>query len=110
MSTAHYDADYLFKLQCVENGTAEIRTIAAHSDARASQCYKVSAATAREPGKFTALEKVKVTTPSGATEARILGGEATRGIVALRFEFENGPLGYNLTREITVQGAAAPQR
>ena len=29
MSTAYYDADYLFKLQCVENGTAEVRAHAA---------------------------------------------------------------------------------
>ena len=29
MSTAYYDANYLFKLQCVENGTAEVRAHAA---------------------------------------------------------------------------------
>ena len=29
MSQAYYDANYLFKLQCVENGTAEVRAHAA---------------------------------------------------------------------------------
>lgn len=29
MSTAYYDANYLFKLQCVETGTAEVRAHAA---------------------------------------------------------------------------------
>lgn len=29
MSEAYYDANYLFKLQCVENGTAEVRAHAA---------------------------------------------------------------------------------
>ena len=85
----------------------EIRTITGHSDARASQRYTLLAATAREPEKFVAIESVNIAARSGATEVRIAGREATQGIVALRFEFNDGPLGYNLYREIIVLGVPA---
>jgi hypothetical protein len=85
---------------------AEIRTFAGHSDARASQAYTLLAATAHEPTKFQPVETIKLPTTGGATEARILAPEKLRGIVALKFEFTDGALGYNLYREISVVGAA----
>jgi glucose/arabinose dehydrogenase/plastocyanin/lysophospholipase L1-like esterase len=84
---------------------AEIRTFAGHSDARASQAFTVLAASAHEPTKFKKVETVKLVTTGGATEVRIPASENLRSIVALRFEFNDGPLGYNLYREIAITGS-----
>ena len=83
---------------------SEIRTFAGHGDGRASQAFKLLAATAHEPTKFNLVETVKLPTQSGATEVSIAASSKLRGIVALRFEFSDGPLGYNLYREIAIQG------
>ena len=86
---------------------SEIRTFAGHGDGRASQTFKLLAATAHEPTKFNLVETVKLPTKSGATEVSIASSAKLRGIVALRFEFADGPLGYNLYREIAIQGTAS---
>ncbi len=86
---------------------SEIRTFAGHIDGRASQAFTVFAATAHEPAKFNPVETVKLPTKSGATEVSIAASAKLRGVVALRFEFADGPLGYNLYREIAIQGTAS---
>ncbi len=83
---------------------SEIRTFAGHSDARASQAFKLFAATAHEPSKFNLVETVKLPAKSGSTEVSIASSSKMRGVVALRFEFADGPVGYNLYREIAIQG------
>ena len=86
---------------------SEIRTFAGHGDGRASQAFRLLAATAHEPTKFKLVETVKLPTKSGATEVSIASSTKLRGVVALRFEFADGPLGYNLYREIAIQGTAS---
>ncbi len=88
----------------------EIRTIAGHGDGRASQNYKVSLARAAAPEKFDPLETVQCKIGSGSTQVLIPGTAALRGVVALRFEFEDGPVGFNVYREICVKGTETKAR
>ncbi len=84
----------------------EIRTFAGHPDARASQAYTVLAAYAGEPGKFVKLATGSRPSTGGATESRLPVN--ARGVVAVRFEFDDGPLGFNVYREINLLGRATP--
>ena len=95
-----------FHLDLAKNKTgfdvAELRSFAGHSDARASQNYSVWVALAPEPSMFVKLCDVALKSSGGATEARITpkkAGPLASGVVAVRFDFEDGPLGFNVYRE-----------
>lgn len=83
----------------------EIRTFAGHADDRASQNYTVLIARAANPAKFERLASASVRCAGGASELRVKAGATD--VVAVRFEFEDGPLGFNVYREIMVAGLPA---
>jgi len=85
----------------------EIRTFAGHGDARASQNYQVFVAYAKEPGKFVKLASGHKQCAGGQSELR-LPVNAER-VSAVRFEFEDGPLGFDVYREINLVGKPAGQ-
>ncbi len=75
-----------------------IRTYAGHRDARAGQNYTVLVATGDAPENFQALAKAEAHCAGGASEVRIKA--AVTNAVAVRFEFQDGPSGFNVYREI----------
>jgi hypothetical protein len=83
----------------------EIRTFAGHADARASQSYTVQVAYAEAPDKFVKLAEGQKASTGGASEVRL--AVAARRVVAVRFEFKSGPLGFNVYREICIVGQPA---
>jgi hypothetical protein len=80
----------------------EIRTFARHSDARASQAYTVLAAYAAEPKKFVKLAAGSKAADGGVTEIRL--PVKASGVVAVRFEFQDGRDGFNVYREFNLVG------
>ncbi len=86
---------------------ARILTFAGHSDARASQNYTVWAAYAAAPASFVKLTQAAVQCDGGASELKI--NLVVKNAVALRFEFDDGPLGFNVYREINLLGKEAGQ-
>ena len=83
----------------------EIRTFAGHGDARASQRYTVFVASAAEPGRFVKIAAGSKRAGGGASELRL--PVKAKDVVAVRFEFQNGPLGFNVYREINLIGHAS---
>jgi len=83
----------------------EIRTFAGHADERASQDYTVLVTHAAAPKKFERLATATLRCDGGASELRVK--TEAKGVVAVRFEFQNGPLGFNVYREIIVVGQPA---
>jgi hypothetical protein len=61
-------------------------------------------ARAANPATFEKLGSASVRCGGGASELR-MKAEAT-GVVAVRFEFQDGPAGFNVYREINLVGAA----
>ena len=94
--------EFRFKQAC---DLTEIRTFAGHPDARASQSYTVFAAYAAAPARFVKLVAGSKACAGGASELRL--PLAASRVVALRFEFQNGPHGFNVYREINVLGGAS---
>jgi hypothetical protein len=84
---------------------AEIRTYAGHADARAGQNYTVFVALAASPTNFVKLATAIPRCDGGASEVRVK--TEAKGVVAVRFEFQNGPLGFNVYREINLVGQPA---
>ena len=82
----------------------EVRSFAGHGDARASQSYSVWIATAAEPGKFVKMTDAAITCPGGATIMRVPAKAS--GVAAVRLDFANGPLGFNVYREICLLAPA----
>jgi len=80
----------------------ELRTFSGHNDARASQRYNVLIATAAAPEKFVKLATGNKPCDSGLSELRV-PLKAT-GVIAVRLEFESGPHGFNVYREINLIG------
>ena len=80
----------------------EIRSFAGHGDARASQCYTVLVAYAAEPGKFVKIASGSKRCDGGASELHV--PLKADGVVAIRLEFQDGPQGFNVYREINVVG------
>ncbi len=84
-----------------------IRTYAGHHDARASQNYSVFVSTREQPGRFIRLVDVNVKSTGGLNEV-VLRKEKKEPLIkaaaALRLVFKNGPLGFNVYREIAVFG------
>lgn len=83
----------------------EVRSFAGHNDARASQSYSVSIATAADPRKFVKVTDTAITCQTGATMMRV--PTKASGVVAVRFDFADGPLGFNVYREICLLAPAA---
>jgi hypothetical protein len=86
----------------------EIRTFAGHADERASQNYTVLVAHAAAPTKFLKLTSATLRCDGGASELRVKA--EANSVVAVRFEFQNGPLGFNVYREINLVGQPTRQR
>ena len=66
MIRAYYDANYLFKLQCVENGTAEVRAHAATVNilcVAAHGCAEFASAAFRKVREGTATPKDSQSVP-----------------------------------------------
>jgi hypothetical protein len=82
---------------------AEVRTFAGHHDGRASQSYTLLVAYANAPETFVKLAAPAVGSAGGASELRLT--MSVSNAVALRFEFRDGPLGFNVYREIVVLGS-----
>jgi hypothetical protein len=98
-----YDAGSVVTFQLAgAHDLTGIRTFAGHGDSRASQRYSVMVAYAGEPMKFVKLATAAVRCDAGASELR-LTLKAT-GVVAVRFKFQDGPLGFNVYREINIIG------
>jgi len=87
-----------------ESKLTAIRTFAEHHDARASQGYTVFVARTGDPARFERLATAAVRCEGGASE--LLVNAETIGVVAIRFEFADGPLGFNVYREIAIVGEA----
>jgi hypothetical protein len=80
----------------------EIRTFAGHRDGRASQAYTVLIAKTGAPTLFEKLATGTVRCEGGASELRVKTDASD--VVAIRFEFQDGPLGFNVYREISLLG------
>ena len=106
LDTSHHPSGY---------DITKIATFAGHSDSRASQNYKVSVAFVSDPSKFVVLvEAAAVDCGGGSSEivlqnphGKVLADGSTVkavGVSAVRFDFLNGPLGFNVYREIEILG------
>ncbi|MGA2498632.1 MAG: alpha-L-rhamnosidase C-terminal domain-containing protein [Tepidisphaeraceae bacterium] len=84
---------------------SEIRSFAGHPDARATQRYTVLVAYAADPAKFVKIASGSKSCVGGASELRI--AVKASGVVAIRFEFQSGPSGFNVYREINILGQPA---
>jgi len=93
----------------------KISTFAGHQDGRSSQAYKVSIALVSDPTHFVPLFEASATGDGGGTEIQASGkagavlksgqGVAASHVAAIKFEFENGPVGFNVYREFSVVGS-----
>jgi len=91
-----------------------IVSFAGHQDARASQNYTVLLAFAAAPTQFIQLAPAAASCGGGASELRFTAkdggvldngsGCRASGVVAVRFEFRDGPLGFNVYREFSFVG------
>jgi hypothetical protein len=89
----------------------EIRTYSGHDDQRASQRYRLLAATADAPDTFIPVTVVAADSPGGLVEVRIArtdGKPLLTKVARLRFEFEDGPAGFCVYREIAIGLDPAP--
>jgi len=93
--------------QLGENGgtVGEIQSFAGHRDARASQAYSVWIAKSGAPDHFIKIADARVASQGGATRLRVPVNESS--VVAVRLDFADGPLGFNVYREICLVRAAA---
>jgi hypothetical protein len=91
-----------------------IRTYAGHGDARASQRYTVFAAKASAPDQFVPLAEVASDAPGGGLNMVAIGmvndAPLMDGVRGLRFVFKNGPVGFNVYREIEVIGSSQARK
>lgn len=93
----------------------QIATFAGHSDDRSGQKYKVSIALVSNPNTFVPLFEASASGQGGGTEIEASGnagaplrngeGVSASHVAAIKFEFANGPLGFNVYREFSVVGA-----
>lgn len=83
----------------------EIQTFAGHQDARASQAYSVWIAKAEAPALFIRVAKARVESTGGSSFLRVPINASS--IASIRLEFDDGPLGMNVYREIVLVGQPA---
>ena len=112
-------ADYLvFHLDTAKSKAGydltRLLSFAGHSDARASQRYTVSFAFVSAPRHFVKFRPGAVECDGGGSIVRLAGKEGgildngagcrATGVAAVRFDFENGPIGFNCYREFCLVG------
>jgi hypothetical protein len=90
----------LFKLGDKGSPVREIQSFAGHRDGRASQAYSVWIAKANAPDQFIKIADAQITSQGGATRLRVPVDETA--VVAVRLDFADGPLGFNVYREICI--------
>ena len=84
-----------------------ILSFAAHPDARAGQRYHVLVSTVDASERFTPLAEVNLAHTGGASEIRMThadGNPLMRHAAAVRFDFSDGPTGFNVYREFAITG------
>ena len=89
---------------------AKILTFSGHKDSRASQAYTVLVASVADPAVFTKLATAALPCDGGASELRLCAKDAEvlgHHLAAVRFAFEDGPIGFNVYREINLVGQPA---
>jgi alpha-L-rhamnosidase len=108
LDTSHHPAGY---------DITKIATFAGHGDGRASQHYMVSVAFTSDLDKFAVLfpdasvdcdggsSEIVLSNPDGGAIAADRSVKA-EGVAAVRFDFRDGPLGFNVYREIQIVGHA----
>ena len=92
----------------------KIATFAGHFGGRASQSYSVLISHVGDPSRFVKLAEPALSCDGAASELRLTArnkgildngaGVRAKGVAAVRFEFHDGPLGFNVYREIQVIG------
>jgi hypothetical protein len=89
---------------------AGVMTFASHGDGRASQHYELSVARAGSPDTFEPVATVKHDVTDLASMVSLTSaasGPIATGVVAIRLEFRDGPIGANVYRELCALGAPA---
>ena len=84
-----------------------ILSFAGHPDARAGQRYHVLVSTVDASERFTPLAEVNLAHTGGASEIRMThadGNPLMRHAAAVRFDFSDGPTGFNVYREFAITG------
>ena len=92
---------------------SSVVTFAGHPDGRASQHYDVLTARADAPENFAPIATVKFEVrevSSKVTLASATTAPLATGVVAIRLQFHDGPIGANVYREICAVGAPAKER
>ena len=99
LNTARHPAGY---------DLSHVTTFAGHGDSRAGQEYSVSLSFVTDPSKFTVfVPKASADCAGGSSEIvmqGLAGGALARGVAAIRFDFQDGPSGFCVYREIQVSG------
>jgi alpha-L-rhamnosidase len=95
----------LFKLNGDGVAVGEIQSFAGHRDGRASQAYSVWIAKSSAPDHFIKVAEAKVISQGGATRLRVPLDQS--GVAAVRLDFTDGPLGFNVYREFCLLRAVA---
>ena len=90
----------MFKLGGSGTPVGEIQSFAGHRDGRASQAYSVWIAKAGAPDQFIKVAEARAVSQGGATRLRVPVNDAK--VVAVRLDFADGPLGFNVYREICI--------
>lgn len=85
----------------------EIQTFAGHRDGRSSQAYSVWIAKAGAPESFTKIAVARVNSQGGSSRLRV--PVDAKEVVAVRFDFTDGPLGGNVYREIILVGSSSSE-
>jgi hypothetical protein len=80
----------------------EIQTFAGHGDARASQAYSVWIAKADTPELFIKVAEARAASSGGSTRMKVPLNAS--GVTAICLEFNDGPIGVNVYREIVLVG------
>lgn len=79
-----------------------VKVYAGHGDARASQRYRLLAASEASPSRFQPVGQACNEATGGFTETVVKTD--VRRAVAVRLEFASGPLGFNVYREVQILG------
>jgi hypothetical protein len=76
----------------------EIQTFAGHGDARASQTYQVWIALTSAPEQFIKVADVDAISDGGSSRVEVPLNQSK--IAQVKIEFQDGPLGTNIYREM----------
>ncbi len=84
---------------------AALHTFAGHNDARASQAYDILVSRVDDPARYIPAGTVSSRADGGATYART--PLDVKNAAAVRLVFKDGPVGFNVMRELVVTGKPA---